>query len=68
MSYTSAISNLGNVLLAIAAAIGGVLLIYGGIRFAVAFQKLDQNGEHSALYTVAAGGILMGLSALVAVL
>ena len=68
MDYITAVTNLQTVLLSIASAIGGVLLIYGGIRFAIAFQKLDQQGEHQAIFTIVAGGILLGLSALVALL
>ncbi len=67
-SYLQAITNLKGVLLGIAAAIGSVLVVYGGIRFAVAFQKLDQNGEHQAMYTIAAGGILVGLASLITLL
>ena len=68
MGYLTAITNLQTVLLAIGAAIGSVILVYGIIRFALAFQKMDQAGEHSAIYSIVAGGILLGGSALVAVL
>ena len=54
--------------IAIVAAAGGVVLIYGGVKFAESFQKKDQNGEYSAIYTIAAGGIMVGISALVAAL
>lgn len=40
----------------------------GGVKFAESFQKKDQNGEYSAIYTIAAGGIMIGISALVAAL
>lgn len=43
-------------------------MIYGGVKFAESFQKKDQNGEYSAIYTIAAGGIMIGISALVAAL
>ena len=68
MSYITAISNLQTVLLTIAGAVGGVFLAFGLFKFAVAFQKMDQNGEHNAIYTIVAGGILLGGSALIAVL
>lgn len=66
--YTTAITNLKTVLLQILVPVGAVLLIFGIIRFAIAFQKLDQNGEHQALYTIIAAGILLGGSAIVAAL
>ena len=66
--YLSAITSLQDVLVKIAAAIGGVIIVYGGIKFALAFQKLDQQGEHQAVYSVVAGGVLLGLGAVVALL
>ena len=48
--------------------IGAVMLVYGGIKFAMAFRQMDQQGEHQAVYSVVAGGVLLGLGALVAVL
>lgn len=67
-SYTKPLDNLKTVLISIAVAAGAVLLIYGGIRFAIAFQKMDQNGEHQAIYTMIAAGVLLGISALVTAL
>jgi len=66
--YLSAITSLQNVLVAIASAIGGVIIVYGGIKFALAFQKLDQQGEHQAVFTIVAGGVLLGLSGVVSLL
>ena len=66
--YTTAITNLKSVLLTILAPVGVLLLIFGIVRFAVAFQKMDQNGEHSAIFTIVAGSILVGGSALLAAL
>ncbi|MBP5324824.1 MAG: hypothetical protein J6Y86_04945 [Pseudobutyrivibrio sp.] len=66
--YLSSINQLKSVLTQIAAAIGGVIIIYGGIKFALAFQKLDQQGEHQAVFTIVAGGVLLGLSAIVGLL
>ena len=63
--YMRAITNLKTVLLSIGSAIGAVMLVYGGIKFAMAFRQMDQQGEHQAVYSVVAGGILVGLSALV---
>lgn len=67
-SYTSAITNLKNVLITLGSAIGAVMLVYGGIKFAMAFRQMDQQGEHQAVYSVVAGGVLIGLSALVSAL
>lgn len=66
--YMRAITNLKSVLLSIGSAIGAVMLVYGGIKFAMAFRQMDQQGEHQAVYSVVAGGILVGLSALVTAL
>lgn len=67
-SYTTSLTKLKTVGIAIVAAAGGVVLIYGGVKFAESFQKKDQNGEYSAIYTIAAGGIMVGISAFVAAL
>lgn len=67
-SYTGAINSLKGVLITLGSAIGAVMLVYGGIKFAMAFRQMDQQGEHQAVYSVVAGGVLMGLSALVAAL
>lgn len=45
----------------IAYGLGLCLLGFGGIRFAMAFQKGDQPGESNALHTVAAGGICLAI-------
>ena len=68
MSYLRAITNLKTVLLSLGSAIGAVMLVYGGIKFAMAFRQMDQQGEHQAGYSVVAGGILVGLSALITAL
>ena len=67
-SYTTSLTKLKTVGIAIVAAAGAVVLIYGGVKFAESFQKKDQNGEYSAIYTIAAGGIMVGISGLVAAL
>lgn len=67
-SYTAPLDNLKTVLITIAASAGVIIIIYGVIRFALAFQKMDQNGEHQAIYTIIAGGILAGISIVLAVL
>lgn len=67
-SYTTAITSLKSVLLTLGSAIGAVMLVYGGIKFAMAFRQMDQQGEHQAVYSVVAGGVLVGLSALVTAL
>ena len=67
-SYTRAINSLKGVLITLGSAIGAVMLVYGGIKFTMAFRQMDQQGEHQAVYSVVAGGVLMGLSTLVAAL
>lgn len=49
MSYLRAITNLKTVLLSLGSAIGAVMLVYGGIKFAMAFRQMDQQGEHQAV-------------------
>ena len=66
--YTHAIDSLKSVLISLGSSIGAVMLIYGAIKFAMAFRQMDQNGEHQGLYTIAAGSILIGLSTLVSAL
>ena len=68
MGYTHAIDSLKGVLIPLGTSIGAVMLVYGGIKFAMAFRQMDQQGEHQAVYSVVAGGVLLGLGALVAVL
>lgn len=67
-SYTAPLDNLKTILITIAASAGVILVIYGVIRFALSFQKMDQNGEHQAIYTIIAGGLLAGISIVLAVL
>ena len=68
MGYTHAIDSLKGVLITLGTSIGAVMLVYGGIKFAMAFRQMEQQGEHQAVYSVVAGGVLLGLGALVAVL
>ena len=60
-AYTHAIDSLKNVLITLGTSIGaktgGKINIF-----------MDQQGEHQAVYSVVAGGVLLGLGALVAVL
>lgn len=67
-SYTTSLTKLKTVATSIVAAAGAIVLIYGGVKFAESFQKKDQNGEYSAIYTIAAGGIMIGISAVVTAL
>ena len=67
-SYTTSLTKLKTVAISIVAAAGAIVLIYGGVKFAESFQKKDQNGEYSAIYTIAAGGIMMGISAVITAL
>lgn len=67
-SYTAPIDNLKTVLITIAASIGGVLLVWGIIQFAISFKKQDQNGEHSAVFSIAAGAVMLAAGVIVGVL
>ncbi len=67
-SYMTAITSLKSVLLTLGSSMGAVMLVYGGIKFAMAFRQMDQQGEHQAVYSIVAGGVLIGLSALVSAL
>ena len=66
--YLTPINKLKTVAISIVAAAGVIVLIYGGVKFAESFQKKDQNGEYAAIYTIVAGGIMIGISALVTAL
>lgn len=67
-TYTTSITKLKGVLISLGSAIGAVMLVYGGIKFAMAFRQMDQQGEHQAVYSIVSGGVLIGLSALVTAL
>lgn len=67
-SYLKPLINLKTVALALLGSFGGIVLIYGIVKFAESFQKKDQNGEYAALYTIAAGGILAGGSIILGIL
>lgn len=67
-SYTGAIDGLKGILTTIAAAIGGVLVIWGAIQFAISFKKMNQQGEHDAVISMAAGAVLVGISVVVGLL
>ena len=61
-SYTAPLDNLKTVLITIAGSAGVIIVLYGIFRFALAFKKMDQNGEHDAIFTMIAGGILLAAS------
>jgi len=67
-SYTGPVEKLKNVGIAVAGAAGVIVVLYGVVKFAESFQKKDQNGEYSAVYTIVAGGILVGASAVLTAL
>ena len=46
-SYTTSLTKLKTVAIAIVAAAGAVILIYGGVKFAESFQKKDQKREYN---------------------
>lgn len=64
-SYLAPINKLKTVLISIVSAAGVIVLIYGGVKFAESFQKKDQNGEYMAIYTIIAGGIMIGIGAII---
>lgn len=67
-SYLKPLINLKTIALALVAAAGVIVLIFGIVRFASAFQKMDQNGEHTAVYTIIAGGIMASAGTILAIL
>lgn len=67
-AYLKPLNNLKTIMLSIVATAGVIVLIFGIVRFAVAFQKMDQNGEHAAVYTMITGGIMAGAGTILAVL
>lgn len=66
--YTAPLTKLKTAFIAIIASAGVIVLLYGVVKFAESFQKKDQNGEYSAIYTIVAGGIMTGISAFIAVI
>lgn len=62
------LTNLKDILCTIAGAVGAVLGVYGGIKFAMAFKNHDNQGEQAAIYTLVAAGVLIGLSAIIGLL
>lgn len=67
-SYIEPINKLKTVMLSIVGAAGVIVLLYGVVKFAESFQKKDQNGEYSAIYTIVAGAIMIGASAIITAL
>lgn len=67
-SYTAPITKVVNVIISIGALAGLAVLAYGIYTFAISFKKRDQNGEFDAINTFIVAGILLGGSALLAVL
>lgn len=65
-SYTAPLTKLKTVFIAVIAAAGVIVLLYGVVKFAESFQKKDQNGEYAAIYTMIAGGLMTGISAVIA--
>lgn len=48
-SYTKAITSLKGVLITLGSTIGAVMLVYGGIKFAMAFCQMNQQGEYQVV-------------------
>lgn len=67
-SYTGPLDNLKGILTTIAGAVGVILAVYGGIKFAMAFKNHDNQGEQAAIYTLVAAGVLIGISAILGVI
>lgn len=66
--YLNPINKLKTVFISIVATAGVIVLGFGGLKFAEAFQKKDQNGEYNAIYTIVAGAIMIGISAIITAL
>ena len=45
-SYIHAIDPLKGILITLGTSIGAVMLVYGDIKFAMAFRQMNQQGEH----------------------
>lgn len=67
-AYLDPLNKAKTVFISIVAAAGVLVLGFGVLKFAEAFQKKDQNGEYNAIYTIAAGGIMIGISAIITAL
>ena len=67
-AYLQPVNKLKTVAISIVAAAGVIILIFGVVKFAEAFQKKDQNGEYNAVYTIVAGGIMIGVSGIITAL
>jgi uncharacterized membrane protein YidH (DUF202 family) len=67
-SYIAPINKLKTVALSLVGSAGAIVLIYGIVKFAESFQKKDQGGEYNAIYTIMAGAIMAGASALLSAL
>ena len=62
------VKNLKTVFLAIIGAAGVIIVLWGVVRFGMAFQKHDQNAEYGGVYTIIAGAVMVGASAILTAL
>lgn len=67
-SYVAPINALKSVMLSIITAAGVIIIIWGVVRFAIAFQKHDQNAEYAGIFTIVAGALLIGAQAVLTAL
>lgn len=67
-SYLTPITNLKTVFIAIIGAAGVIIVLWGVVRFAMAFQKHEQNAEYGGVYTIIAGAVMVGASAILTAL
>lgn len=67
-NYLAPINNLKTVFLAIIGAAGVIIILWGVVRFAMAFQKHEQNAEYGGIYTIVAGAVMVGASAVLTAL
>lgn len=67
-SYLKPLNTLKTIAISIVVAAGALVLIYGVVKFGTSFQKMDQNGEHQAIYTIISGVVMIGVSAIVGAL
>ena len=62
-SYLKPIINLKTLLVQFGEPVGAVVILYGGWCIAESWHRKDQGGQYSAINIIAAGGILLGISA-----
>lgn len=67
-SYLNPLNNAKTILLALVGAGGVIVLIFAGVSLGQALEKKDQNGAYDAIWKLAAGGVMVGISVIVTAL